>query len=358
MSRRPWRRAYEGSRAADGVRRTAHALRLVVLTAVLTSLFALINPVPAAAHIVGTGGSPTNYRTIVTAIRPAVPTVAVTVGLGGQWVRVTNQGAAAIVILGYRGEPFLRLSQNRVQVNELSSTAAETGQTQGVPAPEDPAAEPRWVQVREGDSATWTDARLAPPPESESASGSWELPLIVDGRQVTVIGTWDRIPPPSPWPWVAALGLLTAAVAAIGWMRRWHRPMAAVITVGILAFVLHLLGTGFAPQQGGPVFGWIGVGAISAFSLLIGGVTVVSTLRRSESAPDRVVMVGAMVLLLAATDITVLWNSQLPFAGPAVLDRVLTVLTYATAMGLLVAGVRLVRKARSARLGGSGRVSG
>jgi hypothetical protein len=323
---------------------SSRPLRLVVLTAALTGLFTLINPVPAEAHIVGTGGSPTNYRTTVTAMRPAVPTVAVTVGLGGTWVRVTNQGAAEIVILGYRGEPFLRLSQNRVQINELSSTAAETRQTPGTPPSVDPGTGPRWVQLRDDDSATWTDTRIDPP---KRASGSWELPLVVDGQQVTVLGTRELIPPPSPWPWVAALGLLTAAVAAIGWMRSWHRPMAAVVSAGILAFVLHLLGTGFAPQQNGPVFGWVGVGAVGAFSLLIGGVAVVSTLRRSESAPDRIVTVGIMMLLLAATDISVLWNSQLPFAGPAVLDRGLTVLTYATALGLLIAGVRLVRAARS-----------
>ncbi|MGH3989656.1 MAG: hypothetical protein ACRDTZ_20455, partial [Pseudonocardiaceae bacterium] len=263
--------------------------------------------------------------------------------------------------LGYRGEPFLWLSQNRVQVNELSSTAAETGQTRGSPASQDPAAQdpatgPRWVQLREGDSATWSDARVDPPPESQRESEFWQLPLVVDGQQVTVLGTRELIPPPSPWPWMAALGLLAAAVAAIGWMRNWHRPMAAVIAGGILAFVLHLIGTGFAPQQGGPVFGWVGVGAVSAFSVLIGAVAVVSTLRRSESAPDRVITVGIMVLLLAATDISVLWYSQLPFAGPAVLDRGLTVVTYATALGLLVAGARLIRERKSGSTR-SGRVS-
>lgn len=318
--------------------------RAVALAAVLAGLFALINPAPAAAHIAGSGGSPSNYRAVVTAIRPAAPTMAVTVGVGGQWVRVTNQGAAEIVVLGYRGEPFLRLSQNRVQVNELSSTAAETGQTRGAPASQDRAAAPSWVQLREGDSATWTDARLDAP---VGAAESWQLPLIVGGQQVTVVGTRERIPPPSPWPWVGALVLLAAAVAAIGWMRNWHRPMAAVVATGILAFVLHLIGTGFAPQQGGPVFGWIGVGAVGAFSVLVGGVTVVSTVRRRETAAARVITTGTMILLLAATDISVLWYSQLPFAGPEVLDRGLTVLTYATALGLLVAGARLARGARS-----------
>ncbi|HEX2262529.1 MAG TPA: hypothetical protein VHH52_02035, partial [Pseudonocardiaceae bacterium] len=237
-------------------------------------------------------------------------------------------------------------------VNQLSATAAETGQIPGAAAPAESSTEPRWAELRDGDSTTWTDNRIDPQAQGDAqASGSWELPLVVDGQQVTVVGTWERVPPPSPWPWLAVLGLLAAAVAAIGWRRNWHRPMAAVIAGGILAFVLHLLGTGFAPQQGGPVFGWIGVAAVAAFSMVIGAVAVHSTLRRSESAPDRVITVGIMVLLLAATDISVLWNSQLPFAGPAVLDRALTAITYATALGLLVAGGRLVRERSLARRG-------
>ena len=317
---------------------------MVVVVAVLAGIFALINPMPAAAHIVGTGGSPTDYRTTVTGIRPAVSTVTVTVGLGGQWVRVTNQGAAAIVVRGYQGEPFLRLSGNLVQVNELSSTAAQTMQTQRAA---DPAAPPRWAQLQDGDSATWTDARITAPSRSGPASMSWTLPLVVDGQQVTVAGRTDRIPPPSPLLWLAALALIGIAVAALGWTHRWRRPMAAAVAAGILAFVAHVLGTGFAPQQNGPAVGWVGVGLVAGFSLLIGAVALRSTLRRSQSAPDRLVTVGAMVLLLAATDITVLWNSQLPFAGPAALDRGLTMLAYAIAVGLIVAGVRLVRVARS-----------
>ncbi|MGH3785991.1 MAG: hypothetical protein ACRDRG_05435 [Pseudonocardiaceae bacterium] len=332
-------------------------LRRFTLVVVLAGLLALINPAPAAAHIAGAGASPSNYRAVVTGIRPAVPTMAVTLGIGGQWVRVTNQGAAEIVVVGYRGEPFLRLSQNRVQVNELSSTAAETGQILGVAAPADPATEPRWAHLRDGESATWTDARIDVPDDAARASESWELPLVVDGQQVTVAGTRDRVSPPSPWPWVAVLVLLTAAVAAIGWMRNWHRPMAAAVAVGVLSFLLHLLGTGFTPQQNGPVYGWIGVGAVSAFTLVIGGVTLGSTLRRSEAAAVRVITAGTVIVLLAATDISVLWYSQLPFAGSAVLDRGLTVVTYATALGMLVAGVRLSRAVPKPDSAHSGRAS-
>ncbi|MGH3694605.1 MAG: hypothetical protein ACRDRX_11580 [Pseudonocardiaceae bacterium] len=328
------------------MRTVAHAVRSVALTAALTVLLALSNPIPAAAHVVGTGGSPTNYQTAVTGIRPAVPAVAATVGLGGQWVRITNQGAATIVILGYRGEPFLRLFHNQVEVNQLSSTAAQTGLIPVEPAPGSPTTEPRWVRSSEAGSVTWTDARVAPPRQSQQASQSWELPLVVDGQQVSVVGTRELVPPPSPWPWLVVLVLLTAAVAAIGWMRDWHRPLATVVAGGVLAFVLHVLGTGFVPQQNGPVFGWVGVGLVAGFALLVGAVCAVSALRRSESAPDRAVTAGAIVLILAATDISVLWHSQLPFPGPSALDRGLTVIAYAAAVGLVIAGARLVRATR------------
>ena len=63
---------------------------------------------------------------------------------------------------------------------------------------------------------------------------------------------------------------------------------------------------------------------------------------------------GAIILLLAATDISVLWNSELPFPGPAFLDRVLTVIFYAAGLGLVVAGVRRVRAAKAAGLTAGG----
>ncbi|HEX2299797.1 MAG TPA: hypothetical protein VHH34_14995 [Pseudonocardiaceae bacterium] len=325
----------------------SHLVRPVVLTVMLAGLFALLHPLPAQAHIAGAGGSPTDNRATVTSLRPATSAVEVTVGIGGQWVRVTDRGAGQIVVLGKQGEPFLQLAGNRVQVNERSRTAAESGLVPRAAPAGNPATGVTWVPRSDGDQVSWADPRItAAPGRGESAS--WELPLIVDGQRVGVLGTTERIPPSSPWAWVAALVLMVTAVSALGWVRNWRRTMAAVVTAGVLAFVAHLVGTGFAPQENGAVFAWVGIAAVGGFALLIGAVAVQSTLRGKAAAPERVVMAGIMVLILAATDITVLWNSQLPFGGPPALDRVLTVLTYAAALGMLVAGLRLVGRQRQA----------
>ena len=325
--------------------RAVHRLGFVItMTAVL---FALVGPGTAAAHIAG-GASPTNSRSAVTEIRPTGSGVGVTVGLGGQFVRVSDRGAEEIVVLGYRGEPFLRLSGQGVQVNPRSTTAEQTGQ---LPPTEGQSANTgeQWVQLTDGDSVAWTDARVDGRSLPEGASESWTLPLVVDGRPVTILGMRTGLAAPSPWPWVAVLGLVAAAVARLGRVRGWHRPVAAATVAGVLAFGVHMLGSGAAPQPGGPFSGWVVIAVLGAFCLLVAGVTVVSTLRGTELAASRLPMMAVTLLLLAGTDISGLWNSQLPFAGPAVLDRGLLVVIYGVALGLLVAGVRLARPPRPAR---------
>ena len=318
--------------------RSAHRLGFVITTTAV--LFALVGPGTAAAHLAG-GASPTNSRSVVTEIRPAGSGVGVTVGLGGQFVRISDRDAEEIVVLGYRGEPFLRLWQQRVQVNPRSTTAVQTGQLQRTARSAD--TDGQWVQLSDGDSVTWIDARIDARSLPEGASGSWTLPLAVDGQPVTVLGTRTGLAAPSPWPWVAALGLVAAVVAALGWVRGWHRPVSAVIVAGVVAFGVHMVGSGAAPQPGGSFSGWVVIAVLGAFCLLVAGVTVLSTLRGTELAASRLPMMAVTLLLLAGTDLSGLWSSQLPFAGPAVLDRGLLVVIYGVALGLLVAGVRLAR---------------
>lgn len=315
-------------------------MRRSVLVVVLTVvLLALVGPTPAAAHLAG-GAAPANARSMITDIRPTAPGVGVTVGLGGQFVRISNPGPRRVVVLGYRGEPFLRLVQQRVQINPDSPTAAQTGLLPDTAAP---TTGEQWVQLSAGDSVSWTDARVDGRVLAAGESGSWTLPLSVDGQRVTVVGTRTGLPAPSPWSWVAALALVAAAVAALGWRRDWHRPMAAATVAGVVAYGVSMVGTGVTPQPGGPTSGWVVIALLGGFCLLVAAITVVSTLRRSELAASRLPMMAVVLLLVAGSDITALWSAALPFAGPAVIDRALLVVSYGVAFGLLVAGVRLAR---------------
>ncbi|MPZ64794.1 MAG: hypothetical protein GEU83_04505 [Pseudonocardiaceae bacterium] len=119
-----------------------------------------------------------------------------------------------------------------------------------------------------------------------------------------------------------------------------------------MAYGLSMLGTGATPQPNGPLSGWVVIAVLGRFLLLVAIITVVSTLRRSELAPARLPMMAITLVLLAGPDITGLWSSQLPFAGPAVLDRGLLVVSYGVALALLVSFLGLGLLWRTSRLRG------
>ncbi len=313
-----------------------------VFVVLAAALLVLLGARPAAAHIAG-GAAPADARSTVTGIRPAAalgshPPIEVTVGLGGQFVRVVNQHAGRVVVVGYRGEPFLRLSRQQVQINQRSVTARQTGLL-----PADAGTGRQWVRLAASDTVTWTDRRIDGRTLPPGVSRTWTLPIVVDGQRVTVLGTRTGLASPSPWPWAAALVLVAAAVAALGWKRDWHRPTAAVTVAAVVAFAGSMVGNAVTPQPAGAVTGWAVVAVLGAFLLLVAALTVVSTLRKDELAPSRLPMMAVTLLLLAGSDITGLWRAELAFAGPELLERGLIVAVYGIALGLLVAGVRLVR---------------
>ncbi|MQA88171.1 MAG: hypothetical protein GEV03_27010 [Streptosporangiales bacterium] len=343
------------SSVTTGCGRIVVAAAAAVATTATTAVFGVLDAEPAAAHVGGGGTSPTNYRAEVSAVRPATPKVAVTVGVGGQWLRVSSRGAEEVVVLGYRGEPFLRLARHRVEVNRSSVTAERTGQLAGSQPPPDPGAGPRWGELDEGDSVAWPDARIAggPPPSGTqgvtdtSRLRRWAVPLSVDGQRVTVTGTRVRVEPPPLWPWLALLGLCAAGVAAIGWLRGRSRPLptlGALAAAAGAAYVAHVAGATAVPQPTGRWGVWVSAGGTAAIGAVLTGYAAIAAWRRRESAPFIIAMAGGVLVVLTGSDAAVFWNSQLAFAGPAWLERVLVAATVGPALGLVIAGINLIRR--------------
>ncbi len=178
--------------------------------------------------------------------------VAVRVLDGGDRMELRLDGATNAVVMGYQGEPMLRLTGGRRRgepPTRRRSTSAEPA-----PATRPPtrlghtaSAEPEWVRttIRAAPPLARPSGALdepAPAPRRGPRSAGdhivvipkWDVPVVVDGHDATLTGDLTWLPPPSPWPWWIGIAVATVGAAALGWL--WWRPSrwvgAALLTVG------------------------------------------------------------------------------------------------------------------------------
>ncbi len=109
-----------------------------------------------------------------------------------------------VAVAGRDGEPFLRITDAGVEVNERSRTHVEDRQARGQVA-EPPSTTPAFRLVAPGArSYTWLDARLRypddlPPEPALRADGptrveQWRVPVQVDGRPAALTGAISWVP--------------------------------------------------------------------------------------------------------------------------------------------------------------------
>ena len=93
-----------------------------------------VGAAPAEAHTI-TGVSPTDYRSEIVGVNPRLPGVSVRLLDLGNRVELVNRGATDVIVLGYQGEPYLRVGpagafENRRSPSVIASTTkARTGIT-------------------------------------------------------------------------------------------------------------------------------------------------------------------------------------------------------------------------------------
>lgn len=242
---------------------------LARLGAVLTATFLLLAlpATPALAH--GRGSDATNFSSRVLEA-PELDGVTWQVYGGDEYLGVTNTSGTEITVLGYGDEPYLRVGPDGVFENANSPAAYLNDDRYGDLAPPpnaDPAAEPDWVRVGDGDRYLWHDHRIhwmaatvppmvAPAPGAEHVVyESWSVPFVAgDGETLQVRGDLRWVPSSSPWPWL--LGALVLTLPALAGLRtkpasddRWPglaRPAAAVLAVLAALNLVHLVDDLFA----------------------------------------------------------------------------------------------------------------
>jgi hypothetical protein len=252
----------------------AASLRKALL--LVTALTALAAPSPASAHI-RTGSVAVDYRVRVFPTR--LPLTA-HVYLGDRAVRLSVRPGHSATVLGYGGEPFLRIDDTGVTILRSPTAAALR-------------LEP---QRKSGRSFVWHDSRVRGLPPGIDR-GRWTIPLLVDGRRARLAGELVRVEKPPVWPWLA-LGLPFVAVTALLLLRRALLERSAV-ALGVLAGAATIVtAAAFAFASNASEGRWVEAGNEAVFALV--GLAVIA--RGSRDA--RFVAAGALGLLALAAALT------------------------------------------------------
>jgi hypothetical protein len=154
---------------------------------------------PASAHL-RSGTVAVDYRASVA--RPVTSAYSAQIYQSDHGLSLMLRPGHTVVVLGYLGEPVIRLDGAGLSVNAASPTARAMHLVDKAHAVQ--AAGPRWRLQRGRASVVWHDARVQGLPAG-LAEGVWRMPLVIDGRTGLLSGGLRRFPHPPLWLWLGVL---------------------------------------------------------------------------------------------------------------------------------------------------------
>ena len=308
---------------------------------------------PAQAHVVGIGGRASNYHTEVLDITPPVPGLTVRVLEAGNQLELTNHSGQEVVVLGYRSEPYLRVTPTGVYENQRSPSAYANrfaNAPKRIPAGLDPAAPPRWRRIATKPDAVWHDHRThwsgPDPPAVTSDRGhrqvvvpNWQVPLRVGQRTALVEGDIVWVPGPAPWPWVLLAVVAFAVVLAAGW-RGQFGLLALLVGVAVAADLAHTIGTFAASTAPVPAKAYAAIISVGGW---VAALVAVWQLRRGRRQAGRILLLLAgtfMAFAGALPDVGALASSQLSSTLDPALSRAAIALTLGVGLGMIAVSLR------------------
>ena len=214
---------------------------------------------PAAAHGDHNLPDARYYHSTITSVRPEVPGLDLSMIKDGESITLTNRTGKTVVVFGYTGEPYLRISPAGVDENlhSLSSLLNGSLVVSGFArrlAERQQQGPPQWKRVSDRPTFTWHDHRMhwmaqqrspvvAADPRNPHPVFDWTMELSVDGRPVAVTGALVWLGEP------LLTGLVLALVVTAG--------SVLVAVVGLV--ILRIRIAWRSPRQQPGVGGTIGV---------------------------------------------------------------------------------------------------
>ena len=310
---------------------------------------------PADAHAV-TGVQATNYKSEIVGVTDPAGQLDVRLLDLGRRIELVNRGPTDIVVVGYAGEPWLRVGPRGVFENTYSNSAYLERQRPGRPTgpPPDPtkaSGPPHWRRTGDGTMLVWSDRRTrfeGPTPDQVlRARGQghlvvprWTVELRRGDTALAIAGRISYVPPPNPLPWALfAIALFAATVLAVRYIR-WPGVLGHCVAVLVAVDVVHsfanaaVSGGSLVTQAGNVLRG--GPVSVLAWGLGVGAVATLSQ-RRTDVG---IILGGSAALMIAVysgvTDAGALASSQVPSALSPLLSRGAVALSLGLGFGIAV----------------------
>ncbi len=289
---------------------------------------ALVAPGTADAHL-RTGRVAVDYRSSLSPLRPPLAgALDVRVFRADLALRVRVVGNHRVVILGYFGEPFIRLGPGGAFVNDASLTAAGTG----LAVVRGSGHTPQWRLRSREPSVTWHDARL-----HRGRRGHWAVPLVVDGRRTQLQGEITRVRAPSAWAWIG-VGAFFAIAIAVLLARRSIEPIRTAAAwlgwIAALATLAAAIGFAAAPTASEGI--WVEA-ANEIVPALVGIGFLVRGSRDTKALAGG--LLGLLALAVGLTRLPVLTHGIVFSALPGQLARLAVVLAISAGAAAATLGV-------------------
>ena len=296
----------------------------------------LLAPASVALAHNGTGGSSSDYRIQVTGWQGDHTGIELRVVELGNRLELHRTTARSVMVLGYSGEPYLRLDASGVSENVNSPAHYLDLDRFASTNPPDTAsatAVPSWTMLSAGSVVRWHDHRahwmsntpradvLAAPDVERVIFAAQQIEFVVDGRNVDAVIRVTWLPPPMRYVWLGAASALGLGAAA---------ALVLIPTTHALLPPLAVLGTAAT---------LVGQGASNTRHVL--GLIVILAAVLAMLIRRPLLSVGAAVGagVLAATRIEAFEHELLAGWPTAVVQRVALVVGIACCLGVVASSI-------------------